>query len=405
MIVRTLPPVHSPLSLSALGSGLLALGSSRGAETAPAQLLRAHYGAREVVLTDSGTAALTLALRAAARANGAPVALPAYGCFDLATAAVGAAASVLLYDLEPATLGPDLRSLRRALEQGVRTIVVAHLYGLPVDYRAVEDLAADFGALVIEDAAQGGGATLGGCALGALGRLAVLSFGRGKGVTAGRGGALLLQGAPVIDVAGLRAELQAGRTAPTEPIAALAQWMLARPTLYALPASLPFLGLGETIYRPPRPARAMSPFALGVLGRTLGLAGLETDRRRAHARRLLAVLAGSADVTAVRGPADAEPGYLRLPVLVPESARGRFRSAGARRLGIMPGYPATLARLPDLRARMLEEGPSHPGADHVVEALFTLPTHGQLSESDLRALEVWIRSQSPGPRAFSQSVS
>jgi dTDP-4-amino-4,6-dideoxygalactose transaminase len=353
-------------------------------------MLRGCFGAGEVLLTDSGTAALTLAVRAAAAAGGGPVALPAYCCFDVATAAVGAAAPVLLYDLDPATLGPDPGSLRRVLEQGARTIVVAHLYGLPIDYRGVEELAAGFGVLVIEDAAQGAGGALGGRPLGGLGRLAVLSFGRGKGVTGGRGGALLLHGTPVVDVARLRAELLPGWTAPSEPIAALAQWLLARPALYALPASLPFLGLGETIYRPPRPIRAMSAFSLGVLARTLTLAGTENLRRRTNATRLLALVQSVPGLAAVQAPPDAEPGFLRLPVLVAESARDRFRSAEARRLGIMPGYPRTLETLPRLEAHVLNRDAVRPGATHLLDALFTIPTHGQLAEGDLLALEGWI---------------
>lgn len=352
--------------------------------------LRARHGAAEIVLTDSGTAALTLALRIAVRAGGGSIALPAYGCFDVATAALGVETPVLLYDLDPATLAPEPASLHAALERGARVVVVAHLYGIPVDVPALRDRSKAFGAWVIEDAAQGVGAAIGGRGCGGFGDLAVLSFGRGKGLTAGRGGALLLHDPRLGKAAAARGELLPARTSVNEPVSLLAQWALARPALYALPASLPFLGLGETIFRPPRPLRAMSSFALGVLGRTIHLVGPEVDRRRANARRLRAAIESGAEATPVAPPPGAEPGYLRLPVLVAEPARPRFLSAEARRLGIMPGYPGTLSTLPGFRGRLLDPDASYPGATRLARSLFTLPTHGQLAERDLIALERWL---------------
>ena len=135
---------------------------------------------------------MTLALEVAAAVTHAPVALPAYCCYDVATAADGAGVAFHLYDLEPETLSPDLASLRRSFDAGARSVVVAHLYGVPADLAAVRALAAEFGAIVIEDAAQGSGCEWRGRPAGAHGALGVLSFGRGKGVTGGKGGALLV---------------------------------------------------------------------------------------------------------------------------------------------------------------------------------------------------------------------
>ena len=81
------------------------------------------------------------------------VALPAYGCYDLATAAIGSEARVVLYDLDPATLGPDEGSLRAALSAGARTVVLAHLFGIPVDVGAVRALPEADGVTIVEDAA------------------------------------------------------------------------------------------------------------------------------------------------------------------------------------------------------------------------------------------------------------
>ncbi|MFI5235116.1 MAG: DegT/DnrJ/EryC1/StrS family aminotransferase, partial [Gemmatimonadales bacterium] len=183
--------------MSALGLGArAALGLGTDPRSALRRELKLRYKANEAVLTGSGTQALELAIHAVAsptRTTG-PVALPAYGCFDIATAAVGARRPLALYDLDPDTLGPDPDSLRRAFACGATSAVVVSLYGLPPEWDAVSRCAADAGATLIEDAAQGAGGSWHGSPLGALAEVSVLSFGRGKGWTGGAGGALLLRG-------------------------------------------------------------------------------------------------------------------------------------------------------------------------------------------------------------------
>ena len=66
------------------------------------------YGAERAILTGSGCCRWRWRGQRRRAVWGAAVALPAFGCFDLATAAVGADVPVLFYDLEPTTLQPDL---------------------------------------------------------------------------------------------------------------------------------------------------------------------------------------------------------------------------------------------------------------------------------------------------------
>ena len=118
-------PVHSPLSAAALLAGARAAVSRNGgparAEERVLALLRERYAPRGVLLTDSGTAALTAALLGVLRDRaGAAVTMPAYACFDVATAADGADAPVLLYDVDPHTLAPELTQVRAALRAWCR---------------------------------------------------------------------------------------------------------------------------------------------------------------------------------------------------------------------------------------------------------------------------------------------
>lgn len=185
---RRQPPVLSHVPARALVDGLgAAVGVRASACDHVSAALRQRYGCLDALLTDSGTSALILALQKIVPLGGT-VAYPAYGCIDLTTAALGAGVRVRLYDVDPATLSPDLDSVRAVIRRGVDAIVVAHLYGYPADMIAVAKIAGEEGIPVLEDAAQGAGGTLCDALLGSIGDVAVLSFGRGKGTTGGSGG-------------------------------------------------------------------------------------------------------------------------------------------------------------------------------------------------------------------------
>ena len=367
----------------ARGAWAAATGRRSAGVSAVRRALTEYYGARAVVLTDSGTSALVQALRLAG--CGGTVALPGYSCVDLVAAARCAGVSARLYDIDPATLSPDLESLRGALRRGVDAVVIAHLFGFPADMRAVLELAAVHGVTVIEDAAQAAGATLRGRPAGGFGHLSVLSFGRGKGVTAGRGGALMAI-APAWEerVREFGDDLAPPDTGWTDLVVAAAQWALGRPGLYSIPASIPGLRLGEMVYHAAHEPCGMSRAAVAMLDCALARAESELARRRDNARHLQLGAARSVRLRTVTPLAAAAPGYLRFPVL----DEGDRRPAPA--LGVLRGYPGTLADQPQLAPCLLERERGGLGAEVLGRSLFTLPTHGRLTSSDLVRLEGWM---------------
>ena len=183
----------------------------------------------------------------------------------------------------------------------------------------------------------------------------------------------------------VRASLPPPTLGMKELIQLAAQWLLARPSLYGIPASLPFLHLGETIYRRPLPVRGLSAVAARTLAETLPLVERETEVRRANAKRLLARCGPG--VRPVRAPASAEPGYLRLPLLTASTTRNAAASAAARSLGIVPGYPQALCDLAGFAERVVNGSDAFPGARLLAEHLITFPTHSLLDEGDLARLE------------------
>ncbi|MGQ0715408.1 MAG: DegT/DnrJ/EryC1/StrS family aminotransferase [Gemmatimonadaceae bacterium] len=385
MIRRHQLAVRSPVSPRALARAAAAAVVLDRSHFAPlASTLREELDARRVTFTDRGTSALVLALRVAAGEAGV-VAFPAYSCIDLTAAAVRAGIRVRLYDLDPSTLSPDLDSVRAALGRGVNALLVAHLYGYPADMDGIRSVAEPYGVPIIEDAAQSAGATLRGRPLGSFGGLTVLSFGRGKGITGGNGGALVTR-----DETWLGAVEQAGASlgVPSagwgDVAGAAAQWLLGRPSLYSIPAAIPWLRLGEMVYRPAREPAVMSAASATLVAGSFSDARREVGTRRRHARILDAEARRAHGLQPVVPIDAAEPGYLRFAV---RETGGRGASPAA---GIMRGYPLTLAEQRELAPCLCAGERDGRGAVELRRTLLTLPTHGALDVSDLRRIAAWM---------------
>jgi perosamine synthetase len=392
VIGRRLPPTYSPLTARAVLGARRSAAEAREDQRLLHTLLRQRLGARETLLTDSGTSALRLALTAATGRAGAArlVALPAWSCYDLATAADGAGVDVVLYDLDPTTLGPDWESFDLALAHGPAAVVVVHPFGIPVPIADVRRRIGARGTLVIEDAAQAVSAEIDGRAAGSQGDFGILSFGRGKGWSGGGGGALLLGANAPADLVLPAPEILAAAGSAAGALAkSLVQWALGRPSLYGIPASLPFLGLGQTVYHAPHapshPTDAMAAMLLAVEP----LLEDEVTIRRQHAARLRAIVesSGAGTVPGCGG----NPSWLRLPFLPSDRLHRRLGGSTARRLGILPGYPIPLAQLPGFSERLKHQTPT-PGAEQLTAQLHTIPTHSLLTARDLQRLEQWLRS-------------
>lgn len=385
------PPVHSPLSPSTLARAALGSLGSGEPRAELTKLLEEEYDASAVVLTDSGTHALQLALGAAlASGDAGRVALPAFSCFDLVTAALGAGADMVFYDLDPMTLDPDERSFRDVLgSPGVAAVVVAPLFGRTVPWDRIRAEAREADVLLVEDAAQGVGSSWRGQPAGSLGDLSILSFGRGKGWTGGGGGALLVRTG--------RVEVKPPVEAPPAGwpilVRSAAQWALGRPSLYGIPSRIPWLGLGETPFHPPSAPRGMAPASARMV-----LANREPSLRAARIRRAnaRAILGRLGLDEAAEDPARADGGsHLRLPIRLAQGMETFPDPTAARRLGIIGGYPRVLPSLAATGAEAASAARSWPGAATLVRELITLPTHRWVGP---REMDTMVRLLAPhGP--------
>lgn len=378
------PPVYSPLGLREIATGLRAAVGGESASRHLEELLAERFAAERVVLTSSGTHALQLALMAFADRGEAslPVALPGYSCFDLVTAAGAAGVRIRFYDVHPGSLTPDLASLQTLIDEGISCVVAGNLYGYPLDFPALRSACVAAGVPLVEDAAQGVGTRTPEGVGGSLGDASVLSFGRGKGWTGGGGGALLLRGERGVNAAHEPGDLDSGESGLRSGVVTLVAWALGRPSVYRLPASIPWLGLGTTLYHEPSPATGITSFSARLAIETARDAFSVPALRRAVAESWAVKLAESdLGVTACEpvGGTD-QAGFLRLPVLAESADRAESIAEACASLGVARGYPTPLHLLPEGRSLHAAEPGPLPGSEQLASCLLTLPTHQWIDE-------------------------
>lgn len=97
-------------------------------------------------------------------------------------------------DSEPETWNMDPEALRKAFEQypDVKIVVYAHLYGVPGKIGQIRQIVQEYGAVLVEDAAESLGTEVGGVPTGAFGDYGAISFNGNKIITGSSGGMLLV---------------------------------------------------------------------------------------------------------------------------------------------------------------------------------------------------------------------
>jgi len=145
-------------------------------------------GTRFCLATNSGTAALHLALAAAGVGRGDEVIVPALSFISTAQAVLHQGAVPVFADIDPKTYTLDPAAVAARVTDRTRAIVPVHLHGLPAEMDALNALADRAGLIVIEDAAQAHGARYGSRAVGTLGQMAAFSLNSTKNLPAGEGG-------------------------------------------------------------------------------------------------------------------------------------------------------------------------------------------------------------------------
>lgn len=159
-----------------------------------------YCGTGHCVGVASGTAALSLMLRASGIGPGDEVIVPAHTFIASALAVAHVGAVPVLCDVDDSTGLIDADAACALVGPRTAAILAVHLYGQACDMDAIEKVARPNGLLVLEDAAQAHGARYRGRPVGSLGAAAAFSFYPGKNLGAlGDGGAICTDDAGLAD--------------------------------------------------------------------------------------------------------------------------------------------------------------------------------------------------------------
>jgi perosamine synthetase len=169
--------------------------------------LAAYTGAKHAVAVANGTSALQIAFMLAGVKPGDEVLAPTLSFAATAAAVVHCGAIPHFVDSDERTLGMSPETLRDYLTRvavirgadcvntltgrTIRAVVPMHTFGHPVDIAGIAAVAREFKLVLVEDAAESLGSTVGSRHAGTFGLLGTLSFNGNKTITTGGGGAIL----------------------------------------------------------------------------------------------------------------------------------------------------------------------------------------------------------------------
>ena len=169
--------------------------------------LAAFCGARHAVSCASGTDALVLALRAQGIGPGDAVICPSFTFCATAEVAALVGATPVFVDVDEKTFNIDAKGIAGAIEvaKGLgltpKAVIPVDLFGLAADHAAVAAAAQAEGLFILDDAAQGFGATFNNRRLGTFGNATATSFFPAKPLGCyGDGGAVMTDDANMADV-------------------------------------------------------------------------------------------------------------------------------------------------------------------------------------------------------------
>ncbi len=161
--------------------------------------LEEHTGAKSALLTHSCTAALEMSALLLDIVPGDEVLMPSFTFVSTANAFVLRGGIPVFIDIRPDTLNIDETLIEAAITPRTKAIVVVHYAGVSCEMDTLKAIANAHGLALIEDAAQGVGATYRGRALGSIGALGALSFHETKNIISGEGGALLINDSTLVE--------------------------------------------------------------------------------------------------------------------------------------------------------------------------------------------------------------
>lgn len=157
-------------------------------------------GTNHAVAVSSGTAALHCIVRALGLSDGDEVITTPYSFVASSNALLFEGVTPVFVDIDPATFNIDPERIEAAITPRTRGILAVDVFGMPAPWPALREIAEAHDLVLIDDACEAIGATVGGRPIGQWGDAASFGFYPNKQITTGEGGCITTNSAELADL-------------------------------------------------------------------------------------------------------------------------------------------------------------------------------------------------------------
>ncbi len=175
-------------------------------------MLREIHNSPSVLLTTSCTHALEMAAMLLDIEPGDEVIIPSFTFVSTANAFALRGATIVWADIDAATLSLDVEVVASLINSRTRAVIVVHYAGLAPDMDRLAEVCRERNVSLIEDNAHGLFGSYNDRALGTFGDLSTLSFHETKNISAGEGGALVINNVELLERAEILREKGTNRS-------------------------------------------------------------------------------------------------------------------------------------------------------------------------------------------------
>ncbi len=371
------PPAETKIPWSAI---ITALNNN---STDFKSILCRYLDVKHCVLSESARALLYKLLVILKKRNGIKreeVLIPGYTCYSVAAAIAKAGLKIAVYDLDPKTLHPDIDSLDHALSDKTLAVIGQHFFGYLSPIGELKSMARQHGAYLIEDAAQALGKSEAYNTPGTMGDFGLFSFGRGKPLPVGCGGALVTNNySDILDAI----EFDSGGIGYKSAVVTAATQVISKPYFYWIPELLP-LGLGQTVFDPEFNTEGL-PRAMESM-MVMSMPNLEKLNR--HRKQISEIYSEMISSELQNKDSRKKISIIRYPVTMGNICLTKELN----RLGVRRMYPHIISKDKTIKLFLNKNYQPVKGADEIAKKLMTLPTHTNINKKIAKNLSEKIIS-------------
>ena len=150
-----------------------------------------YLGVRKAVSTQSGTAAIHIALHELGVKEGDEIIVPALTFIATVNPIIYVGATPVVVDVDEKTWNIDPEEIEKNVTDRTKAIIPVHIYGNPCDMNHIRRIAKKYNIFVVEDATESLGAKYNGRHTGLFGDFGCFSFNGNKIITTGGGGMVI----------------------------------------------------------------------------------------------------------------------------------------------------------------------------------------------------------------------